>query len=75
MKDIIHVPSLIISFQVFGAQHELLHQWVDMDLTGDESTWGISGYCGDAGGRLINKRQYKGELSFVYCASVSILLI
>ena len=33
----------------------------DLDQTVDESTWGFGGYCGEAGGRLMNKPVSKGE--------------
>lgn len=33
----------------------------DLDCTVDETTWGFSGYSGEAGGRLINKPVSKGE--------------
>jgi hypothetical protein len=33
----------------------------DLDCTIDESTWGFSGYSGEAGGRLMNKPVSKGE--------------
>ena len=32
----------------------------ELDCAVDESTWGFSGYCGDAGGRLRNKPVGKG---------------
>jgi hypothetical protein len=37
----------------------------DLDGTIDETTWGFSGYSGDAGGRLMNKPQSKGDV--MYC--------
>ena len=33
----------------------------DLDCTIDETTWGFSGYSGEAGGRLMNKPVSKGE--------------
>ena len=33
----------------------------DLDCTVDETTWGFSGYSGDAGGRLMNKPVSKGK--------------
>ncbi len=33
----------------------------DLDCTIDETTWGFSGYSGEAGGRLVNKPVSKGE--------------
>ena len=32
----------------------------DADCTIDETTWGFTGYSGDAGGRLMNKPKCKG---------------
>lgn len=32
----------------------------DLDFGIDESTWGFSGYCGEVGGRLMNKPKDKG---------------
>lgn len=33
----------------------------DLDCTIDETTWGFSGYSGEAGGRLMNKPVSKGK--------------
>ena len=33
----------------------------DKDNTLDETTWGFSGYSGEAGGRLLNKPVSKGK--------------
>jgi hypothetical protein len=32
----------------------------DLDGTIDETTWGFGGYCGEAGGRLRDKKVSKG---------------
>jgi hypothetical protein len=32
----------------------------DLDGTIDETTWGFCGYCGEVGGRLLNKKVPKG---------------
>ena len=34
----------------------------DLDSTIDETTWGFSGFSGDAGGRLMNKPKSKGDV-------------
>ena len=35
-------------------------KYADFDFGIDESTWGFSGYCGEVGGRLMNKPKDKG---------------
>jgi hypothetical protein len=42
-----------------------LTEFADLDGTIDETTWGFSGFSGDAGGRLMNKPKSKGDV--VYC--------
>jgi len=44
-------------------------QNADLDITIDETTWGFSGYSGDAGGRLMNKPVSKGESTY-YVSSI-----
>jgi hypothetical protein len=47
----------------------------DLDCTVDETTWGFSGYSGDAGGRLMNKPVSKGKyLSDAPNMSISVLV-
>jgi hypothetical protein len=42
----------------------------DADITIDETTWGFTGYSGDAGGRLMNKPKCKGNTyHFIWCLS------
>ena len=48
----------------------MLH--ADRDQTIDESTWGFAGYCGDAGGRLMNKPVSKGKI-LIMCSLVHVL--
>ena len=47
-------------YQVVTHNMNLLTKSAELDCTVDESTWGFSGYCGDAGGRLKNKPFNKG---------------
>lgn len=45
----------------------------DLDLAVDESTWGFSGYCGEAGWRLMNKPVGKGACyKSIYLFSLSL---
>jgi hypothetical protein len=43
----------------------------NLDGTIDETTWGFSGFSGDAGGRLMNKPKSKGDV--VYCLNKCLL--
>jgi hypothetical protein len=46
------------------------------DSTIDKTTWGLTGYSGDAGGRLMNNPKCKGNTyHFIWCLSFIVHLI
>jgi hypothetical protein len=47
----------------------------DLDCTIDKTTWGFSGYSGEAGGRLMNKPVSKGESPYYYDITSSLMLL
>ena len=49
-----------------------LTEFADLDGTIDETTWGFSGFSGDAGGRLMNKPKSKGDV--VSCLNKCLLV-
>ena len=62
-------------FKVLCHNMNYVTEVADSDAAADESSWGFSGYCGDAGGRLIGKPKDKGECLVYGCSAKTQLVV
>ena len=62
-------PSSKYDHIFLAVTHNMNYVPKNVDLNGviDESTWGFSRFCGDAGWRLKNKPKDKGQCLYVHC--------
>jgi hypothetical protein len=74
--DLIHVPSMIDwVWKCLIHNMNYVTARANLDCTIDKTTWGFSGYSGEAGGRLLNKPVSMGESPYYYGITSSLMLL